>query len=188
MSLPSIDLPLPELTPAEPHLCPPHAARILGVVGPGGIPPWHPLSGFLAEVRVRSQRLVVANGCFDLLGVHHVRLLAFAKQQGEVLLVLVNNDASVTAHKGPTRPLVPLADRLVKLAQLRSVDAVVAFSEPTPETLLEGIRPHVLVRGLAADQQPYPVAGAQHCGRLCWFAYVPGASTTALAQRLHNVE
>ncbi len=90
---------------------------------------------------------VFTNGCFDLLHVGHVRLLAFARSLGDRLVVGLNSDASVRLLKGPTRPIVPVEERREMLFALDSVDQVIVFEEPTPLLLIEALRPEVLVKG-----------------------------------------
>jgi D-beta-D-heptose 7-phosphate kinase/D-beta-D-heptose 1-phosphate adenosyltransferase len=90
---------------------------------------------------------VFTNGCFDLLHVGHVRLLAFARSLGDRLVVGINSDASVRSLKGPTRPIVPADERRELLLALDSVDQVIVFEEPTPLLLIESLRPEVLVKG-----------------------------------------
>ena len=91
--------------------------------------------------RREGQRVGVAVGCFDLLHVGHVRLLAEARGAVDLVVVALNTDASVRALKGDARPLVPLEERAEVLAQLRSVDLVTSFGDPTAHGLLELLRP-----------------------------------------------
>src|SRR3954466_7095147 len=93
------------------------------------------------EIRAKGQRLVLTNGCFDLLHVGHVRYLQAARRLGDFLAVGVNADASVRALKGPTPPLVPAAERAEVLAALACVDAVVIFDAPTAEPLVAALQP-----------------------------------------------
>lgn len=142
----------------------------------------------VAEARVRGERIVFTNGCFDLLHVGHVRYLAEARRLGDRMIVAVNDDDSVRALKGRERPLQPLAARLEILASLRSVDWVVAFSEPDPERLVCRLRPDVLVKG--GDYAGRPIAGArcveEHGGRVCTLSYVEGYSTSELLAKLRG--
>jgi D-beta-D-heptose 7-phosphate kinase/D-beta-D-heptose 1-phosphate adenosyltransferase len=100
-----------------------------------------------AEYRRRGQSVVFTNGCFDLLHVGHVKILAEAAAQGDALFVGLNSDASVTRLKGPGRPVIGEMDRAALLAALASVQHVVIFEEDTPLALIEAIRPDVLVKG-----------------------------------------
>ncbi len=98
------------------------------------------------EQRARGERVVFTNGCFDLLHAGHIDYLAWAREQGDALIVGLNSDESVRQLKGPERPLVMYADRARIIAALRSVDAVVGFGERTPEVVLDRIRPDVHVK------------------------------------------
>ena len=93
------------------------------------------------------RRVVFTNGCFDLLHPGHVRGLEQARQMGDVLLVGLNSDASVRLLKGPTRPVIPEAERAEILSALEAVDAVVIFDEPTPREVISRLLPDVLVKG-----------------------------------------
>ena len=132
--------------------------------------------------RVKGDRIVFTNGCFDLLHRGHVEYLAEAAALGDVLLVAVNDDASVSALKGPERPLVPLSDRLAVLAHLRPVGALTIFGEPTPlETILLA-RPAVLVKG--AEYAETDIVGAAEVrgwgGEVVRVSMRAGRSTTAI--------
>jgi rfaE bifunctional protein nucleotidyltransferase chain/domain len=101
----------------------------------------------LAEVRARGGTVVATGGCFDLLHIGHLATLQAARKLGDCLVVCLNSDASVSALKGPDRPLTAQADRSRLLAALDCVDAVVVFDEPTPEAVLTWLRPDVWVKG-----------------------------------------
>ncbi len=97
--------------------------------------------------RDQGERIVLANGCFDILHVGHLRYLQAARDLGSRLIVAVNDDDSVRALKGPGRPILPTAERARLLAALRAVDAVVIFSSPTVTPLLEALRPAIHAKG-----------------------------------------
>ena len=101
----------------------------------------------VADARRAGRSIAFANGCFDLLHVGHVRYLASAAQEADVLIVAINDDESVRRLKGEGRPILPEADRAELLAALRFVDYVVIFPEPTVGPLLEAIRPDVHCKG-----------------------------------------
>lgn len=101
----------------------------------------------LAEHRRRGERIAFANGHFDLLHVGHLRYLTDARRQGDLLVVAVNDDASVERLKGPGRPLVPAAERAELLAGLVPVDYVVIFEGDTPAPVLDRLRPDVHCKG-----------------------------------------
>jgi D-beta-D-heptose 7-phosphate kinase/D-beta-D-heptose 1-phosphate adenosyltransferase len=94
-----------------------------------------------------KRRLVLTNGCFDLLHAGHIDLLQKARGMGDLLVVGLNSDKSVRRVKGPGRPLVGEEDRAIMLSELRCVDAVVIYDQLTPRTLVKAIHPTVLVKG-----------------------------------------
>jgi rfaE bifunctional protein nucleotidyltransferase chain/domain len=101
----------------------------------------------VAEWRGAGESVVLANGCFDLLHVGHIRYLRAAKALGGRLVVAVNSDASARRLKGEGRPLMPEGERAEIIAALEDVDAVVIFSEPDVRTLVREIRPDVQAKG-----------------------------------------
>ena len=105
------------------------------------------LKSAVAEARSQGKRVVLANGCFDLLHVGHVRYLQGARALGDVLVVGVNSDRQVAIQKGNGRPIVPEAERAEILASLESVNYVTVFDEPTVEQLLLAIKPDVHAKG-----------------------------------------
>ncbi|TAJ17668.1 MAG: D-glycero-beta-D-manno-heptose 1-phosphate adenylyltransferase [Planctomycetota bacterium] len=105
-----------------------------------------------------APRVVLANGCFDLLHVGHVRYLEAARAHGDLLVVALNTDASVRELKGPGRPLVPLAERAELLLALRCVDAVTSFAERTLEATLRELRPDVHAKGTDYTEASVPEA------------------------------
>ncbi len=114
--------------------------------------------GVAEEAKARGERVVMTNGCFDILHAGHVAYLEEAKSRGDRLLVAVNDDDSVRRLKGSGRPINPLADRMAVLAGLAAVDWVVPFPEDTPEHLIAEVLPDVLVKG--GDYRPEEIAGA----------------------------
>jgi len=107
----------------------------------------------LAQVRV-----VLANGCFDLLHVGHVRYLEDARSRGDLLVVALNSDASVRRNKGTERPWVPLEERAEIVAALRCVDFVTSFEEPSLEATLRLLRPAVHAKGSDYTRESVPEA------------------------------
>src|SRR5207249_1612374 len=99
------------------------------------------------RLRAERKRIVLANGCFDLLHVGHVRYLRAARRLGDVLFVGINSDAAVARLKGRGRPLMPAAERAEILLSLREVDHVVIFEEDTADRLIASLRPHVHAKG-----------------------------------------
>ena len=114
-------------------------------------------AGRLAErLRAEGKRIVLANGCFDLLHVGHIRYLDAARRLGDVLFVGINGDAAVARLKGSGRPLMPASERVELLSALRAVDHVVVFDDDTADKLIAAIRPDVHAKGTdyTADSVP----------------------------------
>lgn len=118
------------------------------------------LARFLRELRGRNsvRRVVLANGCFDLLHVGHVRYLEDARTRGDFLVVALNTDESVRGNKGSGRPFLPLHERAELIAALRSVDAVTSFGERTLEATLRELRPDVHAKGTDYSAATVPEA------------------------------
>jgi D-glycero-beta-D-manno-heptose 1-phosphate adenylyltransferase len=106
--------------------------------------------------RAQGKRLVLANGCFDLLHVGHVRYLQAARALGDALVVGLNSDASVRRLKGPGRPVMPAAERAELLAAVSGVDLVVVFEEDSADALIERLRPDVHAKGTDYTAQSVP--------------------------------
>lgn len=133
-----------------------------------------------------GRRLVFTNGVFDILHAGHVRYLAEARALGDLLLVGMNDDASVRRlGKGPERPINPLEDRAAVLGALRCIDGVVAFSEDTPIDLIRELRPEVHVKGGDYDVEGLPETPLvrSYGGEVVILPLLPGRSTTAILKR-----
>lgn len=113
-----------------------------------------------AQLRAEGKRIVLANGCFDLLHVGHVRYLEAARRLGDVLFVGINGDAAVTRLKGTGRPLMPAAERVEMLTALRAVDHVVVFDDDTADRLVQAVQPHVHAKGTDYTKDSVPEAAA----------------------------
>ena len=139
-------------------------------------------------VRRTGKKIVFTNGCFDILHAGHVTLLDKARREGDYLVVAINDDASVRALKGPTRPVNNQDDRARVLGGLGCVDSVVFFGESTPLDLIRAIRPDVLVKG--GDYTKSTVVGADfvesYGGRVALIDLVEGKSTTATINRMRE--
>ena len=132
----------------------------------------------------QGKKIVVTNGCFDLLHIGHIRYLEQASALGDVLIVAVNSDLSVARLKGADRPIHPLADRMELLAGLVSVDLVVGFSEDTPEQLICSIEPDILVKG--GDYKVEQIAGRQCAGEVVLIGYIDGKSSTDIVKKIQQ--
>jgi len=110
--------------------------------------------------RREGKRLVLANGCFDLLHVGHVRYLEDARRLGDVLLVGINSDRSVARLKGPGRPIMTAEERAELVGSLAAVDAVVLFDEDTADALVRALRPTVHAKGTDYTTESVPEGAA----------------------------
>lgn len=139
-----------------------------------------------AALRGDGKTIVLANGCFDLLHVGHVRYLAGAAAEGDVLVVGINDDASVRALKGADRPIMPDVERAELLAALYSVDYVVIFSGPSPAPLIEALRPDVHCKGTdyTAEAVPERAVVAAYGGRTVIVGDPKDHSTRELVARI----
>lgn len=146
------------------------------------------LDEVLAEWRSKKKRIVFTNGCFDIVHKGHVSYLRHARSKGDVLIVGINDDASVRRLKGPSRPVNPVEDRAAVLAALESVDAVIPFGEDTPKNIVERVTPDVLVKG--EDWADKGVVGREwveaHGGEVYLAPLEPGRSTTSILERARD--
>lgn len=140
----------------------------------------------VAAARREGKRVVFTNGCFDILHAGHIDLIRRARALGDLLIVAINADASVSRLKGPDRPIHGEADRAAILSELASVDLVVVFGEDTPERLLETLRPEVLVKG--GDYRKEEVVGGafveSYGGRVELIDLLEGRSTTNAIEKI----
>lgn len=144
----------------------------------------------VSQAKARGEKIVMTNGCFDILHVGHVDYLSRAKALGHRLIVAVNDDDSVRHLKGEQRPLNTLQSRMIVLSALSAVDWVVPFSADTPARLISAVQPDVLVKG--GDYQMHQIAGADvilnNGGRVLTLPFVDGFSTTTLLDKIRAVE
>ncbi|ELX8377643.1 bifunctional D-glycero-beta-D-manno-heptose-7-phosphate kinase/D-glycero-beta-D-manno-heptose 1-phosphate adenylyltransferase HldE [Providencia vermicola] len=140
----------------------------------------------VANARQRGERVVMTNGCFDILHAGHVSYLANARKLGDRLIVAVNSDASTRRLKGETRPVNPLEQRMIVLGALESVDWVVPFEEDTPQRLISEVLPDVLVKG--GDYRPEEIAGSEEVwaagGEVKVLNFEDGISTTNIIKNI----
>jgi len=144
----------------------------------------------VADARTRGERLVMTNGCFDLLHAGHVDYLQKARALGDRLIVAVNDDASIRRLKGEQRPIHTVFDRMEVIAALACVDWVVPFSEDTPERLICDTRPDVLVKG--DDYHVDDIAGQQcvraNGGQVITLPLRPGHGTSAIIEKIRRLQ
>ena len=138
------------------------------------------------RLRNEGKRIVFTNGCFDLLHVGHVRYLKEAREQGDLLIVGLNDDQSTRRVKGPGRPYLSQEDRAEILHSLECVDLVVMFSERTAERLVQSLRPDVYVKGgdYRVEDLPEAQSVAEYGGRVYLARLVPERSTSDLVSAI----
>lgn len=138
--------------------------------------------------KIRGQRIVFTNGCFDLLHPGHVAILESAKAKGDILVVALNSDRSVQEIKGNCRPILHLPDRSRLVAALSCVDYVTSFDEPTPAGLIQKLQPEILVKG--ADYKESEIVGMESVksngGKVETIPLEGGYSTTSIIEKIHS--
>lgn len=141
-----------------------------------------------ARLRAAGKRLVLTNGCFDILHVGHVRYLASARKLGDALLVAVNSDRSVRELKGAGRPIMNEEERAELLAALGAVDYVTVFDDISPRALISEVLPDVLVKG--GDYQLEEIHGREEVeaagGQVLSLPFIEGASTTSIVEKIRK--
>ncbi len=142
----------------------------------------------VAEARAHGEKIVMTNGCFDILHSGHVIYLEKAKELGQRLIIAVNDDESVRRLKGSKRPINKVQERMLVLAALDSVDWVVPFSQDTPERLIKLVSPDVLAKG--GDYQVQEIAGSDHVlsngGEVVIIPFEDGFSTSSTLEKIKN--
>lgn len=143
----------------------------------------------LAFWRFRDKKLVFTNGCFDILHLGHIELLAKSREAGDVLIVGINSDESVHRLKGPNRPVNSQHARSFTMASLVFVDAVIIFDEDTPFNLIKLVQPDVLVKG--KDYDGKEIVGSDivraRGGEVLTIELTKGYSTTHTIEKTHKV-
>ncbi len=141
------------------------------------------LKGALEQARAEGRKVVFTNGCFDIIHPGHVRYLARARELGDILVVGLNSDASVSRLK-PGRPVNGQAERAEVLSALRSVDHVCIFHEDTPYELIRLLKPDVLVKG--GDWRPEEIVGADIVSDTRSLSFIEGYSTSEVIDRIRE--
>jgi len=149
---------------------------------------WDEIGSLCNALREQGKLISFTNGSFDLLHLGHIDYLTWARQQGDLLIVGMNNDASVRRYKGEQRPIVPEQERASVLAALECVDYVVLFEQDEPVDLISVVRPDVLVKG---EDWAHYVAGRDiveaYGGRVALAKFVEGKSTTNIIEKIRSL-
>jgi len=154
----------------------------------GKIIAWDKLPAWRAAMRASGRKLVVTNGCFDILHLGHVTYLENARNFGDALLIGVNSDAAVRGLKGPGRPVNSETDRAAVLAALESVSGVCVFTDTAATKFLAAAQPDIYVKGgdytLETLNQEERRAVESAGGQIVLVPFVPGKSTTSLLEKI----
>jgi len=143
----------------------------------------------IASLKRQGRTIVFTNGCFDLFHYGHLASLQRAKQLGDILVVGINNDASVKKIKGPNRPLIPCRERTAIVAALTCVDYCIPFSGKTPARIIAALKPDILAKG--AEYRNKPIVGEvdvkRRGGRIVLLPMVKNISTSVIAKRIKRI-
>ena len=139
----------------------------------------------IARLKAEGKKIVFTNGCFDLLHAGHVRYLSKAKKLGDVLVIGLNSDISVSRIK-PGRPLIPEGQRAEVLSALSAVDYVTLFNEDTPLKLIKRVKPDILVKG--ADWAKEDIIGNDIVKEIHTIPFVKGVSTSKIIRKIKDIK
>ena len=145
---------------------------------------WNELKQHVEKLKTEGKKLVFTNGCFDIIHAGHVRYLKEAKALGDVLIVGLNSDKSVSAIK-PGRPVNPQDQRAEVLSSLEMVDYVTLFDEETPYALIKLLQPDILVKG--GDWKKEDIVGSDIAKETYSLPYIQGISTTEIIERIKKL-
>lgn len=163
------------------ELCKSNQARILKI---------DELLNLRLSLEKSEKKLVMTNGCFDLLHMGHLSYLYQARSMGDCLVVAINSDDSVKKLKGNSRPINTLFERQQMLLSLRFIDGVISFSETTPKHIYSQIKPHILVKG--GDYSPHEIIGYDDVkdsgGQVKVVNFIEGFSSTSIIQKAKDIK
>ena len=145
---------------------------------------WQKLKAVVDDLKAEGKKIVFTNGCFDIIHIGHVRYLKEAKALGDVLVIGLNSDKSVSSIKS-NRPINPQNHRAEVLSSLEMVDYVVLFDEETPYDLIKSILPDILVKG--GDWKKGEIVGSDIAGETRSLPYVEGTSTSVIIERIKRL-
>ena len=144
---------------------------------------WDNLKTVIDRLKADGKKIVFTNGCFDIIHIGHVRYLREAKKLGDVLVIGLNSDSSVSRLK-PKRPINPESHRAEVLSSLEMVDYVTIFNEDTPYELIKHLKPDVLVKG--GDWKKEDIVGSDIVPEVHSLPYISGISTTEIVNRIKS--
>jgi len=146
---------------------------------------WNELKEIVDRFKVSGKKIVFTNGCFDIIHIGHIRYLKEAKTLGDVLVVGLNSDSSVSKIK-PDRPINPQNHRVEVLSSLEMVDYVTLFDEETPYELIKLLQPDILVKG--GDWKKEDIVGSDIAKETYSLPYIKGVSTSEIIERIRRLK
>lgn len=146
------------------------------------------IAAIVSAEKAKGKKVVLTNGCFDIIHAGHVRYLTAARAHGDLLVLGLNSDESVRALKGSTRPINTERDRAEVVDGLRSVDYVVIFGERTAEALVRDVRPDYYAKGgdYSVESLPESQAVSEVGGKVVFLPFVEGKSSTKIIQKIEQ--
>jgi glycerol-3-phosphate cytidylyltransferase len=150
----------------------------------------HAINELIAPLRKQGKTLVTTNGCFDLVHTGHLRYLTDAAALGDILVVGLNADSTVSDLKGPTRPIQNEKDRLLLMGSLKMIDFAFIFKERDPRAFLEILKPEIHVKGgdYIPENLPEREIVEKHGGRIAIVPFAPGYSTTTIVKKIISAQ
>ena len=145
---------------------------------------WDKLQKTVDRLKAKGKKIVFTNGCFDIIHIGHVRYLKEAKALGDILIIGLNSDKSVSSIK-PNRPINPQDHRAEVLSSFETVDYVVLFDEGTPYELIKLIQPDILVKG--GDWKKEEIVGSDIAKETFSLPFVDGVSTTGIIEKIKRL-
>jgi len=140
----------------------------------------------IAQWNFKGQKIVFTNGCFDIIHQGHIDYLSKAKDLGDILIIGLNSDSSISRIKGDSRPIIDEQSRAILLAALNFTDAIILFDEDTPYNLINALQPDILVKG--ADYKPEDIVGADivlaNGGSIETIEFLEGFSTSKIIKKI----
>lgn len=146
------------------------------------------LNTVIEKHKKENKKIVFTNGCFDILHIGHAKYLAEAKELGDILIVAINDDNSVKALKGESRPINKVYDRMLLLAYLESTDYILSFSETTAINTIEILKPHIYVKGgdVVLERVPEKPTVEKYGGKIVLMKESVGYSSTNVINKITN--
>jgi D-beta-D-heptose 7-phosphate kinase/D-beta-D-heptose 1-phosphate adenosyltransferase len=137
-------------------------------------------------IRNTDKKVVFTNGCFDVIHSAHIRLLQFAKKQGDILVVGLNTDESIKRFKGDSRPINNIEERCELLKNLGFIDYIIIFKDDTPKKILSLLKPNVLIKG--GDYTKESIIGKEYADEIIIYNYIDGLSSTNVIKKIKNIQ